>query len=220
MHLRGLRVAFAALFLGIALLGACRKSNDPPAEGSSDTPKATPGPPPTATPGPTPGPTPAATPTPTALPPLPPPPTTCTPDPAPTEPGLHPAPGTAFSGKLRAPFEVVLTYVAPSSEVVDVSAFVGFAVPPKDTPIEYVHLGVSGALPAGLTTVCNRPTCNIPSGSRGCLAVVGAATAAGEHTLSLAVEKTIMNAPDVPVIGGTTLVLPATTSAYALKLAP
>lgn len=148
----------------------------------------------------------------------------CTPDPAVVSSGtsgMFPDPAISSNlpdGTVGIPYSTTITFIVPADSTVDLSSIAGFPVPPVTVTINYFEAVAPVLLPAGLTAACEPSSCQTPGGSNGCMVIEGTPTASGTTPISVTGFLSVTIPVSVPIIGGTTQMLPATYAPYSLTI--
>ncbi len=145
---------------------------------------------------------------------------TCTPIPIPLA-GIYPNPlidATLPAGEVGTSYFTAITIIVAGDTTIDLSAIIGFPVPPIQANIAYQVVNGISDLPPGLTTACNPSDCIILGDSSGCVAISGTPTQAGTYAPNMSTEISIVVPQGTPVIGGDTIALPIPGLTYDLEV--
>ena len=128
----------------------------------------------------------------------------CTPNPAFTNPGFYPLPSNPLpNGTVGTPYAQVLTVIVPADTTIDLSALIGFPVPPVNVTINSQTIGAVTGLPAGITATPNPVSGIMNGGGTGCIDISGTPTISGQYVFSIPTTLNITIPPAVPILGGT-----------------
>lgn len=149
---------------------------------------------------------------------------TCTPDAFAVMigiPGVYPNPvqtSNLTAGAVGNAYTETITLITLADTTIDLSAQVGFPVPPVTASVNYQEVtGVTG-LPAGLNYACNPANCQVPGDSSGCVSIYGTPTAGGTFTVGLTTGINISVPVTVPVIGGQNITIPVPGISWDLEI--
>ncbi|PKP02971.1 MAG: hypothetical protein CVU11_09910 [Bacteroidetes bacterium HGW-Bacteroidetes-6] len=135
--------------------------------------------------------------------------------------GMFPDPNVSPNlpdGTIGVAYTTTITFVVPADSLVDLSSILGFPFPPVTLTVNYFEAVAPVLLPAGLAAVCEPSSCQTTGGSNGCMAIEGTPTASGTTPISVTGFFSLNVPVSVPVIGGTTQILPATFAPYSLTI--
>ncbi len=135
--------------------------------------------------------------------------------------GLHPDPNTNPGlpvGSIGNPYETIITIKVPLALVVDLSAQIGFPTPPVGTVVNTLTLNNPIGLPNGLSQSCFPSTCVMNGGTTGCIVFSGTPTSSGVNQVIVTGSYNVSVPAVVPLIGGTSLDLPAANLPYTLVI--
>lgn len=143
----------------------------------------------------------------------------CSPDPQYTSPGIYPTPVQIglISVPVNMAWQQTLTINVPADTTIDLSAIIGFPVPPVNVTVNYQEItGVNG-LPPGTASTCNPVGCSWNGGTSGCIDLSGTPTTTGQYTFAVTGNLNITVPITVPVIGGSAQDIP-TPLAYQMEV--
>lgn len=124
-------------------------------------------------------------------------------------PGIFPVPTDPLpDGDLNQPYSETLTIIVPDDTTIDLSALIGFSVPPVTVDINHEKINSVTGLPNGVTYACDTSNCTWGAGGNGCILLSGTPTENGSFTVDLDVILNVQVPQGVPVIGGTAVDAP------------
>ncbi|MEM7038524.1 MAG: T9SS type A sorting domain-containing protein [Bacteroidota bacterium] len=142
----------------------------------------------------------------------------CTPNAGIAGPGIYPTPIDGIpNGNVGVAYSQVFTVNVPADTTIDLSAIVGFPVPPVTATINSQTITNINGLPPGLMYACDVMSCQWNGGTSGCFEVSGTPTTTGQYVFNLEGTLTITVPAQVPVIGGTQQNFP-TPLAYNIEI--
>ncbi|MEM7038523.1 MAG: T9SS type A sorting domain-containing protein [Bacteroidota bacterium] len=136
-------------------------------------------------------------------------------------PGIYPNPvqqSNLQAGDAGVPYSETITIIVLGDTMIDLSAIIGFPVPPVTAGISYQRVNSVDGLPNGLTWACNPMSCEVLGDSSGCVGITGTPTQSGTFSVSLDTEIGIDVPAGVPVVGGTTVDIPVPGVSWDLDI--
>ena len=134
----------------------------------------------------------------------------CSPNPAFTSAGIFPLPSSPLpTGTVGTAYAQVLTVNVPQDTTINLSALIGFPVPPVNVVVNSQTIGAITGLPAGLTGTSNPVSGILAGGASGCIDIAGTPTTSGQYVIQIPTTLNITVPGSVPIIGGTNQDIPS-----------
>lgn len=138
-------------------------------------------------------------------------------------PGVYPNPiqtSNLEPGTQGVPYSETLTIITVADTTIDLSAQVGFPVPPVTVSIDYQIINSIDGLPSGLTYACNPANCEVPGDSSGCVGISGTPDTSGVFNIVMDTEIGFEVPATVPIIGGQTIEIPIPGVSWDMDVDP
>lgn len=126
-------------------------------------------------------------------------------------PGVYPNPlqqSSLASGQQGSPYSQVFTFIVPADTTIDLSALIGFPVPPVTVSVNYQEVTGMTGLPSGLNYQCDLSNCQWAGGVNGCALLSGTPTQSGLFTVGMTAGYNVTVPVGVPVLGGQSISIP------------
>jgi len=136
-------------------------------------------------------------------------------------PGVYPNPvqqSALPSGSVGTAYSERITIITLADTTIDLSAIIGFPVPPVTASVNYQEVTNVTGLPSGMSYSCNPSNCLIPGDSSGCVALTGTPTQGGTFTVGLTTGINIAVPSSVPVLGGQNITVPVPGISWDLEI--
>lgn len=145
----------------------------------------------------------------------------CTPSPIFVNIGIpgfwpNPALGALPDGEINVPYNQTVTVIVVQDTTLDLSAIIGFPVPPVQVSVNYQSVTNVNGLPTGMSYVCDTSSCAWLGGDAGCFKLTGTPTQSGNFTVGIETSLNVDVPASVPVIGGTAIDVPIPAISYDL----
>lgn len=137
--------------------------------------------------------------------------------------GIFPNPAVSPNlpdGMVGVPYSTIISFLVPADTLIDLSAMVGFPVPPITCDINYLSVTNPALLPTGLIALCEPASCQIPGDSSGCTIISGTPTQDGTTPLLFSGLLNIYVPPSVPILGGSNVDIPTSYTPFSLTILP
>jgi hypothetical protein len=126
-------------------------------------------------------------------------------------PGVYPNPiqqSSLAPGVQGSPYSQVFTFIVPADTTIDISALIGFPLPPVNVSVNYQEVTGMSGLPNGLNYQCDLSSCQWPGGINGCALLSGTPTQNGLFTVGMTTGYNVNIPVGVPVLGGQAVTIP------------
>lgn len=126
-------------------------------------------------------------------------------------PGVYPNPiqtSNLAPGMQGSPYSQTFTMIVPADTTIDLSALIGFPVPPVNVSVNYQEVTGFTGLPSGLNYACDLSACQWGGGVDGCIMLSGIPTQSGLFTVGMTTGYNVTVPVGIPVLGGTAVSIP------------
>ncbi len=138
-------------------------------------------------------------------------------------PGVYPNPiqqSSLTSGMQGSPYAQTFTIIVPADTTIDLSALIGFPVPPVNVSVNYQEVTGLTGLPSGLNYACDISSCQWGGGVDGCIMLSGTPTQGGLFNVGMTTAYNVTVPVGTPIIGGTDVSIPIPGISWELDITP